>query len=185
MKLFKTLLTVLITIFSINAAQAYQTVTMDFPGNWYKINYISNENDAIVQFIRQGYNANNWEESVIFHTFKWSQKRNMAAKSLMLYLLKDVEKRNSTIKVEYLRLDPEESMSSWCVQANKTMPAHCELLRTTQSFEGALSMHYINKNPQNYNAVKNDWIERMNKAKVYQSYFRLDRILNKSMTFEL
>lgn len=184
MKLFKAILPLIIG-FIATPVFAYQTVTMDFPGNWYKVNYITNDNDAIVQFVRQGYNANNWNESVVFHTFKWSKNRATTAKSLMMYLLQDVQKKNPTMKVEYLRLDTEETLSSWCVQATKIMPAHCELLRTTQSFEGALSMHYINKNPQNYASVKKDWIERMSKARVYQSYFRLDRILNKSMTFEL
>ena len=164
---------------------AYQTVAMDFPGNWYKIRYVNNENDAIVQFVRRGYNEETWQESVVFHTYKWSKNRNMSAQSLMYYLLRDVGKKNPTMKTTYLRLDPEETLTSWCTSATKTAPAQCELLRTTQSFEGALSMHYINKNPQNYNAVKQDWIERMSKARVYQSYFRLDRILNKSMTFEL
>lgn len=184
MKLFKTIL-IVAALFLTLPAMAYQTVVMDFPGNWYKLRYISNENDAIVQFIRQGYNENNWQESVVFHTYKWSQKRNMSAQSLMFYLLNDAKKKNPTMKLQYLTVQPEETLSSWCAQATKTTPAQCELLRTTQSFEGALSMHYINKNPQNYKSVKQDWITRMSKAKVYQSYFRLDRILNKSMTFEL
>jgi len=166
-------------------AMAYQTVAMDFPGNWYKLRYVSNENDAIVQFVRQGYNASNWQESVVFHTFKWSQNRNMSAKDLMFYLLNDAAKKNPSMKVQYFKVQPEETLSSWCASATKTVPAHCELLRTTQSFEGALSMHYVNKNIKNYNYVKQDWINRMSKARIYQSYFRLDRILNKSMTFEL
>lgn len=166
-------------------AKAYQTVAMDFPGNWHKVKYIQNDNDAIVQFVRNGYNLQNFNETVVFHTFKWSQNRNMTAQGLMNYLIRDVQQRNNTMKVQYLKVQPEETLVSWCVSANKLMPAHCELLRTTQSFEGALSMHYINKNQQNFYAVRKDWIERMSKARVYQSYFRLDRILNKAMTFEL
>lgn len=164
---------------------AYQTVAMDFPGNWYKLRYVNNENDAIVQFIRRGYNQNNWQESVVFHTFKWSKNRNTSAKNLMYYLLNDARKKNPAMKIQYIEFQPEETLISWCAPATKTTAANCEILRTTQSFEGALSMHYINKDIKNFNYVKQDWINRMTKARVYQSYFRLDRIMNKSMTFEL
>lgn len=179
-------LLILCLFFSVaTPANAYQTVAMDFPGNWYKIKYINNERDAIVQFVRQGYNQNNWDESVIFHTFKWTQERGMPAKNLLLSLLSDVQRKNNTLKVQYIRLDEEEALVSWCVNAVKDMPAHCEILRTTQSFEGALSMHYVNKDIRHFYTVKQDWVERISNARVYQSYFRLDRILNKSMTFEL
>lgn len=164
---------------------AYQTVTMDFPGNWYKIKYLNNDRDGIVQFVRQGYNEKNWYESVVFHVFKWTKDREMTAKKLLLVLLSDVQRKNNTMKVKYIKLDDDEAMATWCVRAVPNMPAHCELIRTTQSFEGAMSMHYINRDTENFHFVKNDWIERVSNAKVYQSYFRLDRILNKSLTFEL
>ncbi len=164
---------------------AYQTVVMDFPGNWYKLNYMNSESDAIIQFVRSGYNANNWQESVVFHTFKWSLGRNLNAQRLRDSLLSDVRRRNSSIKINYLKNNEEDTLTSWCVTGNKALSSQCELLRTTQSFEGAMSMHYINKSPQNYYYVRKDWENRIGKAVVYQSYFRLDRVLNKSMTFEL
>ena len=164
---------------------AYQTVAMDFIGLWYKIKYINNERDAIVQYVRQGYDKDNWTESVVFHTFKWTKEKETTARDLMQYLLSDVRRKNGSLKVEYIKNYPEDMIATWCVEKNDLMDAHCEILRTTQSFEGALSMHYLNKNPQHFLGVKNEWLERMSKARVYQSYFRLDRILNKSMTFEL
>lgn len=172
-------------LLNIRPVFGYQTVAMDFVGNWYKVNYVNNERDAIVQFVRKGQTRTNWDESIVFHTFKWTQARGMSAKNLMYYLLTDVSRKNPTMRVEYLKVTEEDTLSSWCVNATQNMPAHCELLRTTQSFEGALSMHYINKNPKNYIAVRPEWVERMSKARIYQSYFRLDRILNKSLTFEL
>lgn len=166
-------------------AFAYQTVAMDFVGLWYKINYINNERDAIVQYVRHGYDKDNWSESIVFHTFKWTKDNEMSANELMTSLLNDVRKKNSSLQVEYVKKHPQDMIATWCVDKNDLMQAHCEILRTTQSFDGALSMHYLNKNPQHFMSVRDEWVERIRKARVYQSYFRLDRILNKSMTFEL
>ena len=184
MKLFKIVLFLAIFLFA-KPAFAYQTVAMDFVGLWYKINYVNNERDAIVHYIRQGYTKDNWTESIVFHTFKWTKDKEMSAQELMSSLLNDVRRKNNTIQVEYIKRHPQDMIASWCVDKNENMQAHCEILRTTQSFDGALSMHYLNKNIDHFNLVKQEWLERIRKARVYQSYFRLDRILNKSMTFEL
>ena len=184
LKLFKILL-VLVLFISAKPVFAYQTVAMDFIGLWYKIKYINNERDAIVQYVRQGYDKNTWNESIVFHTFKWTKEKEMNASDLMQYLLTDVRRKNSSLKVEYIKNHPEDMIASWCVDKNELMDEHCEILRTTQSFEGALSIHYLNKNLKHFEDVKYVWLEKISKARVYQSYFRLDRILNKSMTFEL
>ena len=184
LKLSKIIIT-LALFFITSPVFAYQTVFMDFPGNWYKVNYVNNERDTIVQFVRKGYNRLNWEESVVFHSYKWTKEKHTSAKNLMYSLLNDVGKKNKTLKVEYIKVTPEDTLVSWCVDAQKDVPAHCELLRTTQGFDGALSMHYINKNTKQYKVVRNEWQTRISKATVYQNYYRLDRILNKSMTFEL
>lgn len=184
MKLFKIVLFLAIFLFA-KPAFAYQTVAMDFVGLWYKINYVNNERDAIVHYVRQGYTKDNWTESMVFHTFKWTKDKEMSAQELMSSLLNDVRRKSGTLQVEYIKTHPQDMIATWCVVKNDLMPEHCEILRTTQSFDGALSMHYINKNPEHFNVVKQEWIDRIRKARVYQSYFRLDRILNKSMTFEL
>lgn len=184
MKLFKVIAIILALCITLPAL-AYQTVYLDFPGNWHKINYINNKRDAIVQFVRNGYNKTTWEESVVFHAFKWTKEKKTSAQSLMHSLLNDVNRKNPTLKVEYIKVTPEDSLVSWCVETMNNVPAHCEVLRTTQSFEGALSMHYINRNIKHFGIVKQEWVERINKARVYQNYYRLDRILNKSMAFEL
>lgn len=184
MKLFKIILFLAIFLLA-KPSYAYQTVAMDFIGLWYKINYINNERDAIVQYVPRGYNKENWTESIVFHTFKWTKDKEMSATELMSSLLNDVRKKNSSLNVEYIQRHPQDMIASWCVEKNDLMQAHCEILRTTQSFEGVLSMHYLNKNPKHFEYVKQEWLEKIRKARVYQSYFRLDRILNKSMTFEL
>ena len=103
----------------------------------------------------------------------------------MSSLLNDVRRKNGTLQVEYIKKHPQDMVATWCIAQNEAMQEHCEILRTTQSFDGALSMHYLNKNPKHFETIKQEWLERILKARVYQSYFRLDRILNKSMTFEL
>ena len=184
LKLFKIFL--FFTFFLIAVpAFAYQTVAMDFVGLWYKMNYINNERDAIVHYVRQGYNKDTWSESIVFHTFKWTKESGMSARELMQSLLAEVRKKNSSLKVEYVKKHEEDMIVSWCVDKNELMDAHCEILRTTQSFEGALSIHYINKNPKDFLYVKQDWLNKIRKARIYQSYFRQDRILNKALTFEL
>ena len=172
-------------LFFANQSFAYQTVAMEFNGNWYKARYLSNDSDAIVQYLKQGQTLKNWDESIVFHTFKWSKGQDMSAQGLMQYLIRDVRRKYPNMKVEYITVYPEDTVSSWCVEAINNLPAQCEILRTTQSFEGALSIHYINKNPKDFLYVKQDWLNKIRKARIYQSYFRQDRILNKALTFEL
>ena len=53
MKLYK-LLVLIFVLFFANQSFAYQTVAMEFNGNWYKARYMSNDSDAIVQYLKQG-----------------------------------------------------------------------------------------------------------------------------------
>ena len=72
-----------------------------------------------------------------------------------------------------------------CTGEYKHLPPQCEILRTAKSHSGVITLHYIDKNIPHYRLTHEDWYERIKKAVFYESYFRNDRVLNKSMYLEL
>ena len=63
--------------------------------------------------------------------------------------------------------------------------AQCEFFRVTRGYEGIVTIHYMNKNKEDFMENYNQWYNIIKRAKLYNSYYRDERMLDKAEYFEL
>lgn len=182
----KKVLSLIISLFLTQTAIAYQTVLVDFPDNqgWHPVCYETQGDEAILQYVPVGQTAENWTKTLVFHSYKnltWTD----SAAAFMDRTTSEMEMQNSTQGYRYTKYNEMDSIATRCVQKNAVMPSQCEIYRVSKSFEGLISMHYINKNIQDYKNTFNYWYQIVQDIRIYQSYYREDRIMDKATSFEL
>ncbi len=182
-KLFKNIFILFfITLCFQNAANSYETVLIDFPNSgWHRVFYEDRVKEAIVQYVPAGQTKTNYIETVIFHSYKWEYSSNISAQSILKYQLNQTALRYRDIELTYLKDDPMDTIAVWCSKS----ASQCEILRAAQGYEGIITMHYINNNPQYFQSISPNWINIMRKVRIYYSYYRWDAIMNKSSTVQL
>ncbi len=187
-KLFKYILIFSICLFfnftlGQKAAYSYETCIITFPyGTWETILYKKTNKESLVQFILNTQNKYNYNETVIFHGYK---NKSLDANNLLMFLFNKAKKYNQDIKYVSLKNSKDNSMIYWCGKNKYTEKQQCEIVRTAKSYEGLVSMHYITYDYNRFNQVYEYWLETINNVKIYYSYFRWDRMMNKATTFEL
>ncbi len=187
-KLFKYIFVFIICLFfSITfgqkAAYSYETCIITFPyGTWETILYKKTNKESLVQFILNTQNKYNYNETVIFHGYK---NKSLDANNLLMFLFNKAKKYNQDIKYVSLKNSKDNSMIYWCGKNKYTQKQQCEIVRTAKSYEGLVSMHFITYDYRRFNQVYEYWLETINNVKIYYSYFRWDRMMNKATTFEL
>lgn len=182
----KKVLLLCISLFIIQSAHAYQTVLVDFPANqgWHPVYYEAQSSETILQYTPVGQTNQQWGKTVVFHSYKNLPWTNSAAR-LMDRLTQQMELQNSTQLYKYTKYTEADSISTRCVQKNAYIPAQCEIFRVSKSFEGLISMHYINKDVNNFKNTYNLWYQIIKNIRIYYSYYMDDRILDKATSFEL
>lgn len=168
------------------AVFAYQTVLVDFPLNqgWHSDYYDAQAGEAILQYVPVGQSYEDWNRTVIFHSYKNLNWTNSAAR-LMDRLTQQMEIQNSTQLYKYMKYTEADSIAVRCIQKNSKMSAQCEIFRVSKSFEGLITMHYINRNVQDFRNTYDMWYDIMKNIRIYYSYYMDDRVLNKATSFEL
>lgn len=181
--LYKSCLGFLISFILVqNVCFAYETVLIDFPNNgWHKVFYAQKAKEIIGQYVPSGQTKDDYVESVILHSYKWSTNRNITPLYMLQYHLSQACLRDKDMQIAYLKQDPNDSMAMWC--SAKT--SQCEIIRAAQGYEGIITMHYVNKNPQLFQNLYPQWLNIMRDVKVYYSYYRWDVMMNKANTIEL
>lgn len=182
----KKVLLLIISLLLAQVAFAYETVIVDFPENqcWHSVFYQSLGYETLLQYAPYGQTAQNWTQSVIFHSYKNANKASGASR-FMDRTTGQMEAKNPSQMYHYLKYTPTDSIATRCVQKNKLIPTQCEIYRVSTSFEGIVTMHYINKNITDFKNTYSDWYDIIKNIRIYYSYFRDDRILDKAVTFEL
>lgn len=187
---FKPLIFVICLIvmsFFTQSAYAYQTALITYPEynkNWKQVYFGKQYDEAISQWIPSYSSSNDWGESVVFHSYNWA-KGNSCYK-FMLNLLAGVESKNKTMKRQIIKDKFEDSVAIWCVDKTPSMQAQCEIVRVTSAYEGLVSIHYINKNPQYFmDYQKDNWLSIVRNVRIYYSYFRWDRVTGKETSVQL
>ena len=180
----KVLLLIISLIFIPVFAWAYETVLIDFPQEegWHTVYYQKQGSEAILQYVPAGQDQDQWTKTLIFHSYK-NRKDNTT--TFMNHSTIQMEAKNSSQLYRYIKSTPMDSIARRCVNKNSAIPSQCEIYRVSKSFEGLITMHYINKNKQNYIDTYNDWLDIVKNIKIYRSYYREDRILDKASSFEL
>ena len=182
----KKALLLIINLFAIQAAIAYETVLIDFPENqgWHSVYYETQGTEAILQYVPVGQSYENWTRTLIFHSYKnlaWTD----SAAALMDNTTSGMEAKNHTQLYRYTKYTEMDSLATRCVDKNQFIPTQCEIYRTSKSHEGLITMHYINKNVKDFKSTYDMWYEIVQGIRIYNSYYRDDRILDKATTFEL
>ena len=181
----KKVLLLIISLFVSQSAFAYQTVLVDFPDNqgWHAVCYETIPDEAILQYVPSEQTAQRWVRTVVFHSYNdsWTD----SAAQFMDRATMQMESRNSSQLYKYTKYTDADSIATRCITKNANMPTQCEIYRVSKSFEGLITMHYINKNISDYHNTFNNWYEIMQDIRIYYSYYMDDRILDKATSFEL
>lgn len=182
----KKVLLLIISLLIAPIAFAYQTVLVELPPNqgWHADYYDAQTNEAILQYVPAGQSYENWTKTVIFHSYKNLNYTGSAA-ALVDRLTQQMEAKNSTQRYKYITYSAADSIATRCIQKNTQIGTQCEILRATQSFEGLITMHYINRDVQDYKSSYAMWYDIIRNVKIYYSYYMDDSILNKATSFQL
>lgn len=183
--LFKIFSTITIMLISVSSAFAYQTLAFDFPngaGNWHVAYHKKLRNETIVQYVPLGENINLWSQTFIIHAYHNAQARTPL--TFLRRLTAQLEVVNDYAKYQYERITPNDAIATRCVVGNARMNAQCDIYRAMQSFDGYITVQYINRSLEDFKFVYIKWLDAIRNAKPYQAEFRNDRYLSKD-TLEL
>ena len=164
----------------------YQTALITYPEynkNWKQVYYGTQNQEVLSQWIPAYSYSDNWVESVVFHAYNY-EKGNSCHK-LMMNLINNTQSRNKTLKYQVLKDNYEDSVAIWCADKTPAMAAQCEIIRVTSGYEGLISIHYINKNQENFLYQKDSWLKIIKDVRIYYSYYRWDRVMQKQTSVPL
>jgi len=179
-------ISLIISVFFAQIVLAYQTVLVDFPPGqgWHPTYYGEQGDEVILQYAPVGQEAQNWTKSVVFHSYKNPDLYNDAAR-FMNQTTSQMELKNPSQMYKIIKSTEADSIATRCIKKNASTPSQCEIYRTSLSYEGLITMHYINKNTQDFKSSYSYWLQIMRDIRIYYSYYRDDRILDKATIFEL
>lgn len=163
---------------------AYETVIIKFPPeqNWQRGYYKKVGDEAILMYVPRGQSKDNWMESVVVHSYNHSSYpvnvfiTNNAAK---------MQKVNPTASYKTLKKHANDAIIGRCTEKYGNVEAQCEFFRVSRTHGGIVTIHYMNKNKNDFLSNYTVWYDIIAKAKFYNSYYRDERILDKSEFFEL
>lgn len=180
----RVLLSSFVFLFSAIAVFAYETIIIKYPSgeNWVKAYYKKVGNEAILQYVPKGQSAENWTRSIIVHSYNES---NLPVNIFMGNDLARMKKTNPTANYKYLKNNPVDMIAGRCTEDYKGVKAQCEFYRVTRMHNGIVSIHYINRDKNDFLSNYTVWYDIVKKAKFYNSYYRDERIMDKSEYFEL
>jgi hypothetical protein len=185
-KILLNIISLLILIFINNSAIAYETVVVDFPvkEGWHSVYYQSIGKESILQYVPKGQSYSKWTRTIIFHSYKDGRIERDAGR-FMNTTTSQMEAQNSSAGYKYIKNTPEDSMAIRCTNRTAIAPAQCEIYKIMLSHEGIMTMHYINKNKQDYVNTYNKWYNIIKNIRIYYSYYRTDRVMDKATYFEM
>ena len=182
----KKVLLLIISLLLTQASFAYETVLVDFPPyqGWHVVHYEKQNGESILQYVPANQTEVNWSRTLIFHSYK-NSRLNTNAIGFLNRITAQLEAQNSSQLYKYTKYSAMDSIAVRCVAKNSLIPTQCEIYRASKSFEGILSMHYINKNVEDYVKTYKSWYHIIKTIRIYRSYYRTERIMDKADTFEL
>ena len=180
----RVLLFISIFFLSASAVFAYETIIIKFPDKelWVKAYYKKVNNEAILQYVPNGQSSNNWTRTVVVHSYNGS---TYPINIFMNNNLARMKKINPTGRYKTLRLTANDAIAGRCTDDYGNIKGQCEFLRVTRGYEGIVTIHYMNKNKEDFMNEYSKWYNIIKKARLYNSYYRDERTLDKAEYFEL
>ena len=163
---------------------AYETVIIKYPDGelWEPVYYHKTFSEGIAQYVLKGQTPKSWTKSVILHSYN---EYYGTAINLIDVVIAQNLKQNPTAQYRVLKRDVNDVIVGRCTSEYKSLVPQCEILRAARGHKGIITIHYINKDFSDFRSTYYAWYERVKKASFYESFFRNDRILNKSLYLEL
>ena len=163
---------------------AYETVIIKYPDGeiWEKVYYKKVGDEAILQYVPKNQTFKNWNRTIIIHSYyesTWPVNVFIANELLRM------TRNNPTANYKYVKLSPEDSIAGRCTKDYHGIKSQCEFYRVTRAHNGLISIHYINRDKEDFFKNYNQWYEIIKKAKFLNTYWRNERTLNKPQYFEL
>lgn len=180
----KALLFSLIFLLSSLCVFAYETIIIKYPDGerWEKAYYKKAGNEAILQYTPYGETSNNWIRSIVIHSYNNS---GYPVRVFSNNSLQKMRKVNPTASYKTLRMGANDAVFTRCTEDYKNVKGQCEFYRVTKAHDNIVTIHYMNKNKENFKDNYTIWLEIIRTAKFLNTYYRNDRTLNKSEYFEL
>lgn len=180
----RVLLISLVILITSLAVFAYETVIIKFPQDevWVKAYYKKIGLESILQYVPRGQTYKNWNRAIIIHAY------DEAVYPITVFMANNIAlmaKNNPTAPYRYLRLNDHECMAGRCTKDYKGIHGQCEFFRATKAHGGIISIHYINKDEEDFMKNYQLWFDIVRRAKFLNTYWRNERTLNKSEFFEL
>ena len=168
---------------------AYETVIIKYPPKqlWSKSYYKKVGDEAILQYLPKGQTRHNWKESIIVHAYyKSAYPTNVFITNSLIKM----KRTNPTGNYKYIKLTPTDALATRCTNDfthpnGRFVQGQCEFYRVTNVHDGIISIHYVNRDKEDFHATYNQWLEIIKKAKYYNSYYRGERTFDKAEYFEL
>ena len=180
----KVLLFSLLFLISSLSIYAYETIIIDFPNGekWEKAYYKKVFNEALLQYVPYGETSDNWVRSIVIHSYIDSEYplRNFSNNMIL-----KMQRANPTAPYRTLKLRETEALFTRCTEDYKNIKGQCEFYRVTRAHNRTVTIHYINRDKENFKNNYTLWLEIVRKARFLNTYYRNDRTLNKSEYFEL
>lgn len=166
------------------SAVAYETIVIDFPPRtkWVAAYYKHIGTEAILQYIPDWQTYDDWKQCIIVHSYK---DNLMPASQLSDMLIAQMEVQNPTAAYRYLRYTGVDAIAVRMTNDYKGIKGHGEIFRTTKCAEGRMTIQYIDRDKENFKRSYGYWLKVIREARTYNSYWRDDRIMNKSDRYEL
>ena len=180
----KVLLFSLMFLFSTLLVYAYETIIINYPDgeNWEKVYYKKYGMEALLQYVPAGETDDNWTRSIVIHSYNQSTYPiNVFANNSLLKMTKV----NPTTKYKTLKMTHNDALFTRCTEDYNDIKAQCEFLRITRAHDGIITIHYLNRNKQDFLDNYTLWRDVIKGAKFYNSYYRDERTFDKSIQFEL
>ena len=178
------LFSLLFIMLSTLCAFAYETIIINYPDNekWESVYYKKLPFEAILQYAPTGSTTDNWTRTIVVHSYKDTSFpinvfiHNNAARML---------KANPTAKYRTIKMSDNDALVTRCTQDYKNIQAQCEFFKATRAHEGIVTIHYINRDKEDFMKNYTVWLEIIRNVKFLSSYYRDERTFNKSEYFEL
>ena len=180
----KRVLLVSVFLLTTLAVFAYETVIIKYPPEelWTKVYYKKAGLEAILQYVPKGQTQKNWNRAIIVHSY---DEANYPITVFMANNLLAMMKQNPTAPYKYIRLTEFDSIAGRCTENYHSIKSQCEFFRATRVHGGIISIHYINKDKDDFMKNYHQWYNIIKKAKFLNTYWRNERTLNKKEYFEL
>jgi len=165
-------------------AFGYETIIIDFPlrTKWEVIYYKKYDTEAILQYIPAGQDRTHWKQSVVVHSYKGYEG---AVHKLADRVTARLYVQNPTGRFKYLRYASVDCVAVRSTTDYKGIKGQSEILRVTKGSEGSMTIQYLDRDKAHFKKNYNTWLKIIKEARLYNSYWRDNRVLNKSESFEL